>query len=91
MLNTLTRTILILIPCHLFLLLILSSCTGTKTSNSQGLIASASSADTTVESAENIEIINNNDEVPNWALWAMGVGVICFALIIPSPFKLRGS
>jgi len=75
----------------LFLLCFLS-CTGTKTNNSQGIISSANSADTAVdvEQTDMVEIVNNNNEMPDWALWAMGAGIFCFALIIPSPFKLKG-
>lgn len=47
-------------------------------------------AKTEVKTAEKVEIINNNKQVPEWALWAMGGGIFCFALIIPSPFRFRG-
>ncbi len=71
----------------LLLSLLLISCTGAKTNN--GLVATQSTEETRVE-AENVEIINNNDKLPEWALYGLGIGIFCFALIIPSPFVFKG-
>ncbi len=43
-----------------------------------------------IEATEKVEVVNNNQQVPKWALWAMGGGIFCFALIIPSPFRFKG-
>ena len=70
------------------LALLLAGCAGAATNT--GLLATQTSSKTTVEEAELVEFVTNNNEVPEWALWAMGGGIFCFALIIPSPFSFKG-
>lgn len=67
----------------LSLIILLSSCTDLP------LIEEIQSK-TEVKKAEKVEVVNNNNELPEWALWAMGGGIFCFALIIPSPFRFKG-
>jgi hypothetical protein len=56
-----------------------------------GLIATdTSTQNETIQEAEVINIENINKEVPMWIIYSLGVGVFCFALIIPSPFRWRG-
>lgn len=68
------------------LALLLAGCQGVKSNN--GLVAQDNSQETKYEQVESVTI--RNQEVPVWALWAMGAGIFCFALIIPSPFKFKG-
>lgn len=63
----------------------------TKVKSNAGVIAAdTSTANETKQEAEVINIENTNQAIPLWCLFALGGGVFCFALIIPSPFKLKG-
>lgn len=69
--------------------LAMMACAGAEPKVNTGLVATQTTEETKVE-AEKVEIVNNNDKVPTWALWGLGIGVVSIALIIPSPFKFRG-
>lgn len=68
--------------------LLLISCTGAKTST--GLVASTTATDTTFEKTDKVEIVNNNQEMPEWALWYMGGATALIILFMPSPAPAIG-
>lgn len=73
----------------------MNGCTSSLSKRTSG--ENVTTQDTSI-SANNQELVQTdsgdvqvtNEALPEWSLWAMGFGIFCFALIIPSPFKFKG-